>query len=376
MKIVVISNKFTLHQLPWCDALVEGGNELRFIEADNLRNDEIPSGSRELRPRDYVVSYDYLISHCEEIDKILLEADAVVMGGDRTDLTAGRLKRGLLTFEYCERIYKRPKDYMKLPYHLIKYRKRYNRYPNLYLLCASAFTYSDFRRLCCFRKKAYKWGYFTVVSRFDIGERFEASQDVSKVRILWVARFLPWKHPEIAVVAAKQLKERGIDFELNMYGTGPEHDKIAALIAQLDLGNEVHLCGNKPNTEIHKEMRSHDIFLFTSDRNEGWGAVLNEAMSNGCAVVASHRIGSVPYLVRDGENGLVFRSEDVASLTEKILFLINNPEERKRLATNAYGDMLREWSPQKAAENFLRLADDLRHGRESSIRSGPCSKAY
>jgi glycosyltransferase involved in cell wall biosynthesis len=45
------------------------------------------------------------------------------------------------------------------------------------------------------------------------------------------------------------------------------------------------------------------VFIFTSDRNEGWGAVLNEAMGSGCAVVAADLIGSVPYLIEHKKMG-------------------------------------------------------------------------
>ena len=33
------------------------------------------------------------------------------------------------------------------------------------------------------------------------------------------------------------------------------------------------------------------------------------------------------------------------------------------------------WSPRKAAEALLKLIDDLKNGRETSIVTGPCSKA-
>lgn len=45
-------------------------------------------------------------------------------------------------------------------------------------------------------------------------------------------------------------------------------------------------------------MRESHIFIFTSDRGEGWGVVLSEAMANGCTVVASNKIGAAPFLVK------------------------------------------------------------------------------
>ena len=60
-------------------------------------------------------------------------------------------------------------------------------------------------------------------------------------------------------------------------------------------------------------MRKHEIFLFTSDRNEGWGAVSNESMSNGCILVGSDGIGSIPFLVEDGVSGITFKRANTDS---------------------------------------------------------------
>ena len=98
-------------------------------------------------------------------------------------------------------------------------------------------------------------------------------------------------------------------------------------------------------------------------------------MSNGCAVVASDEIGSVPFLVEDGVNGLVFKSEDLDSLETKVMSLLDNADCRRTIAANAMRTMRTLWSPQNAADNLLRLIDDLQAGRDTSIAVGPCSKA-
>ena len=145
--------------------------------------------------------------------------------------------------------------------------------------------------------------------------------------------------------------------------------------------------GTMPNEQLMREMRKHDIFLFTSDRNEGWGAVANECMANGCVLVASDAIGSVPYLVKDGVNGLVFRSASTKTcfdnpdqkaldeLTEKVAWLLDNKERMKEMQRKAVRTMQEVWSPKRAALNLLQLIDDLQNGRGTSIKEGPCSKA-
>ena len=171
------------------------------------------------------------------------------------------------------------------------------------------------------------------------------------------------------------LKDMGIDFELNMYGSGPELDRIKMLINDLDVSDCVNLCGNRSNGEILEIMRQHHIFLFTSDRNEGWGAVVNEAMSNCCAVVAGNRIGSVPFLIRHGENGLIFNDQDLKDLLYKVLYLIENPSKREEIVRNAYRSMHDLWSPRNAASSFVKLAQSALNDKLSPAANGPCSIA-
>jgi glycosyltransferase involved in cell wall biosynthesis len=160
-----------------------------------------------------------------------------------------------------------------------------------------------------------------------------------------------------------------------MAGSGEFFQKTKSLIEKLDVDDCVSLIGNMPNDEILALMQTSHIFIFTSDRNEGWGAVLNEAMSNGCAVVASNMIGAAPFLIKHGENGYMFKSGDIKDLTIKVEDLINNPIRRNDFSRKAYQTLKSEWSPANAAYRFLLLSDSLIKGTCLLIDDGPCSKA-
>lgn len=242
------------------------------------------------------------------------------------------------------------------------------------MLCASAFTASDVAKVFAYPDKCFKWGYFTKVEEFDIEKKLIEKRD-EKVRIMWCARFIAWKHPELAVILAKRLKDSGYSFVIDMFGSGKELENTKQLAKQLGVEDVVEFRGNVQNAEILQEMRKHDIFLFTSDRNEGWGAVLNEAMSNGCAVVASNEIGSVPFLVKDGENGLIFKSKSADSLYKSVKYLIDNPQEREIISLKAYETMQNVWSPANAAQRLLQLMNGLLNGQNIEFADGPCSKA-
>ena len=162
-----------------------------------------------------------------------------------------------------------------------------------------------------------------------------------------------------------------------MYGSGEVWTKIQNLITENEVADLVHLRGNLPNDQILEQMKSHDVFLFTSDKNEGWGAVLNEAMSAGCAVVASNLIGATPFLINNGENGLIFESENLDSLYKKVCLLIDNKELRSKISKKAIYTMQEVWSPKNAVKQLLNLITAITKHDESLIAvSGPCSKAY
>ena len=160
-----------------------------------------------------------------------------------------------------------------------------------------------------------------------------------------------------------------------MYGEGVEQEKTKELCERLNVSDVISFKGNVPNDEILQAMRQHEIFLFTSDRYEGWGAVANESMTNGCVLVASDEIGSTHYLVKHRETGMIFRSRDLNSLYEQVKYLLDNPDARKQIAVAGRESMVKLWNPANAAKSLLQLIEDLQAGRETSIVEGPCSKA-
>ena len=158
--------------------------------------------------------------------------------------------------------------------------------------------------------------------------------------------------------------------------TTPLWKEINEQVRKDNLGNCVILTGGIPNTEVLGKMRQSHIFVFTSDRGEGWGAVLNEAMSAGCACVASNEIGSVPFLLKHKENGLIFKSCSSDSLYENVAYLYDNPSQADALGLNAYQTITTEWSAQNAAERLVKLSESILSGHEIEFEDGPCSKAY
>lgn len=381
MKLVFITNYIHHHQIPLADEFYRLlGDDYKYIATDALPDWLIKGGYDPSINRPYVIRAYENEEKKQRAMRLANDADVVIIGSAPEEYVEKRIEAGELTFRYSERWFKKKPWFLSGPHAWFNLWHDHIRYRNkpLYMLAASAYTCRDVNAVGAYKNKVFKWGYFTKVEDFPLeaSANFCASSKEAEVHIMWCARFLRWKHPELPILLAKRLKANGYKFVLDMYGSGTELEPTKRLASELGVLDVVHFLGNLPNDEILKQMRRHEIFLFTSDKNEGWGAVLNESMSNGCAVVASNMIGAVPFLVEDGVNGLIFQSENISSLESKVESLLKTPEFRQRLARNAVVTMRTLWSPNNAALQFIHLVHAIKNQDNNGfVEKGPCSKA-
>jgi len=183
------------------------------------------------------------------------------------------------------------------------------------------------------------------------------------------------KHPEKAVLVMKRLKENGFDCTLDFIGDGPIHEEIRTMVNSLRLDDRIKFLGSISPSKVREYMEKANIYLFTSDRQEGWGAVLNESMNSGCAVVASQAIGSVPFLIKHGENGFIYKDNDINDLYSKVGILVKDADLRTKLGANAVRTMEELWNPKVAAERLVEFCNGLLNEEIIRFKDGPCSKA-
>lgn len=372
MKLIYLSNFFNHHQKPLADALFAIlGENYSFIETW----DGIPEEQKKLGYHQYDVPYVKQYSHEKDvIDLKIMEADVVIYGEAPLRLIKKRISSGKLTIRDDESRYKNPNRYLKWPVYTYK-----SHWINKgYLLCASAYAPIDYMLSGMNPKKCYRWGYFTEVKHYDNVEslmRLKSSQKGGEVSILWTGRLIPLKHPEYPLFVAKQLKQDNVRFKMNIIGTGKLESWMKRKASDMDLLDAVHFLGSMSPESVRSYMEEADIFLFTSDRREGWGAVLNESMSSGCAVVADGNIGSVPFLIKDGENGLIYKSTNLKDLYNKIKWLASHHKERFEMGIRAYHTMSQTWNGDNAAKSIIQLCEALLSGRDTPIDDGPCSHA-
>jgi glycosyltransferase involved in cell wall biosynthesis len=151
------------------------------------------------------------------------------------------------------------------------------------------------------------------------------------------------KHPAILVVGGL-VKIKGMDVLLNaipiiikktpdlhiyIAGSGSEESKLKKLVNKLNIENYVDFLGFLSGEKKYTYYKSADIYVQPS-RYETFGIAILEAMACGKTVVASN-VGGIPFLVIDGETGLLFENGNVRDLAEKILNLLNDKELREKM---------------------------------------------
>ena len=378
MTLTFVTNYVHHHQVPLADEFYKLlGDNYHYIVTLPLPESFVKGGY------DSAINRPYIIRSYESEEKmnvarqLINESDVVIHGAAPAELSLARQKDNKVTFFYSERWLKHLNIHSFSPKRLLNIYKNYFRFRHArsYMLCASAYTAKDVHIFGCFPHKCFKWGYFTAID-FDVKNTACKMTTGGKVKIMWCARFVKLKHPEVPVMLAQRLKRKGYNFDIDMFGNGEEFENIKLLIEKMGLADCVHLLGAKPNSAILNEMRQHAIFLFTSNRIEGWGAVINESMSNGCIPVMSDVVGSGPYLIKEGVNGFRYRFGNMDSLESKVCSVLDNPQTMSSLSDNAMSTMQNIWSPQNAAISFLRLANYALENRLDSydLQDGPASR--
>ena len=155
-------------------------------------------------------------------------------------------------------------------------------------------------------------------ARFCLRDRAEARKSVGieheRPVIGYVGNIRPVKGSDVLIEAMDHLvKQTGNpDAELWIIGSGEIEAQVRARATALGLDSRVRFLGRQPHDAIPRWMSAVDVFCLPS-RNEGCPNVILEALASGKPVVAS-RVGGIPELLTDGDNGYLVPSENPAAL--------------------------------------------------------------
>jgi glycosyltransferase involved in cell wall biosynthesis len=303
-------------------------------------------------------------------------ADVVMCAPKLFDLMRERVARRMYVFHETERWFKPPWGRWRFIHplwarHSLKFR-RMARTPYMHYLPVGVYAAKDMRWFVSMPQRMWAWAWYVEPSSF--GDRPQLERDC---RILWAGRMIRLKHVEDLIRAFADLTKKRLGARLTLVGDGPERERLVRLAhARLADGTYQFLPPTSP-AGIRALMRRSDVYVLMSNGYEGWGAVIPEAMAEGCAVAASTETGAGASLIDDKINGRLFRCGDWKRLADILGQMVSDPGCRRRLARAGKGTVDELWSPATAAERFLNVADAILSGRPTpSYNHGPMRPAW
>ena len=126
--------------------------------------------------------------------------------------------------------------------------------------------------------------------------------------------------------------QKEINCKLLMIGEGPEKIKAEKMCNDLGISNLVEFLGN--TNQVEKNLCHSDIFLLPSS-TESFGLAALEAMASKVAVISSNA-GGLPEINIDGKTGYVCNFNDIDSMTNKAISILNDKKNLELFKENAF----------------------------------------
>jgi glycosyltransferase involved in cell wall biosynthesis len=172
---------------------------------------------------------------------------------------------------------------------------------------------------------------FSQVAEADLADPDEATARPWEppIRLLSVGRLDPEKNPLLLADVLAALRRDGRDWRLQVVGTGPLRDALAARASTLGLGDALELEGYvEAGPGLWERYRTSNAFLHVS-RTEGFPSTILEAQAAGVPVVAT-AVGGVPDAVAGG-GALLVPPDDAEAAAAALRRLAEEPGLRERL---------------------------------------------
>ncbi|GBU21583.1 glycosyltransferase [Fibrobacteres bacterium R8-0-B4] len=150
--------------------------------------------------------------------------------------------------------------------------------------------------------------------------------------LLYVGRVKKYKRVDHILYAMDALRKSGRTLRLAVVGAGDDLPRLKRLAAELNIADRVDFAGFVDEDKKIEYLRKSALFVNPSEK-EGWGITNIEASACAAPVLANDAPGLRDSVV-DNETGLLYKTDDVASLTESLKKLLDDGELRKRMGVS------------------------------------------
>ena len=390
-RFILLTNVISPHQLPLAREIAKlvGDDNLRYVYTQDDDKDHRDLGWRNEIPKWCIKADDVLAREWLE------NADVLLSGLREFDLFERRAAKGLNNLYMSERWFKPPIGMLRLlhPRYFCYARRLCRLMYEGKLMCfpigihaardmasLCELMHGDLR--CLFRApklyfeskpggaiwlqnggdgkrycldKMCMWGYFVEPSQYPRPHPpspHPPTHNSSTLKVIWVGRLLNWKRVDTIIRAVGELdtnssnnkfhsstptRSSNFHVHLDIYGTGPEENRLKKLAA--NYGDRIKFYSPVPITDVRKLMRSHDVYVLSSNAYEGWGAVVSEALEEGMKVIGTYEAGSSATLLPEDQ---LYHVGDVSRLQDM-------------LRHSATGERINAWTLSDAVKALINI---------------------
>jgi glycosyltransferase involved in cell wall biosynthesis len=201
------------------------------------------------------------------------------------------------------------------------------------------------------------------VDEFDISySREECKEKLSLLLddkiVLFLSALSSQKGPDVLLKAMPKILKKVPNAKLVFVGGGKMRNDLEALSKRRDIEKHVKFVGFVEESLKPLYYKAADVFCLPSTTShESFGIVNLEAMACSVPIVAS-KIGGVPDVVKDGENGLLVPPKDSEVLADAIIYLLENEDVRERMGKSGR-EKVKDYSWERIAEETEKVYKEV-----------------
>lgn len=287
---------------------------------------------------------------CKNINRIrmllcLFKRFQKVVDAEQPDIIFFTLGLGALLLPFCrtraKKVYESHSARQFTPYHSLFYPMERSADTIVCLTHGDAQNYKKTKHVC-------------VIPNF-IEQPKRSVADYTRKKAIAVGRLEDPKGFDILIDCWKHVAEIHPDWHLDIYGEGPYHYDLQQQIDQLQLNEQITLCGRCNNImEVYPEYSLHIM----SSRYEGQPMTLIEAQACGLAsVVFNFKFGASD-IVRNGHNGIIVPQGDSKAFCEALCSMMSSEDKRKEYGHNAL-EMGKQYFKNNVFSKWIEFINNL-----------------
>ena len=199
--------------------------------------------------------------------------------------------------------------------------------------------------------KRYKIPCITIPNIIELKKGVYRERSEILPHFIGIRSLTPTYNILCTIKAFQKVKQLYPQASLTLLGDGPLRKELELYISEQHI-SDVSFEGRVPNDKIYDFLDKSDIML-SSPFIDNMPISLLEGFNAGLLVISSN-VGGVPYMINDGESGLLFTSDNSDEMADKMIEAIKNQERSKKMIRAAH-DGLKAYSWECNKEKYFKI---------------------